>query len=196
MLRAAAEVIAEQGFERASLRTIGARAGISRAMPAYHFGSKDALVARLARQGNERTLAATVAAVDQAQGDLDTMPTIEALRILIETYLEVLAGSDAPEERAVVVMWGASFPSEAPLSAVRESDLETLEILTTFIRQGQEDGSIRSDLDATSASVFVMGIARGIAGLSLNHPEIADSTAVRRLCGQAIVATLGSDATT
>jgi AcrR family transcriptional regulator len=193
LLRAAAELIAERGFDRASLRSIGARAGISRAMPGYHFGSKDALVAQLARQGNEKTMAATAAAVERAHGDIEALPTLEVLRSIIETYLEVVAGTDAPEERAVVVMWGASFPAESPLPAVRESDRATHELLTDLIGDGQTDGSIRTDIDATSAAVLVMGIARGIAGLSLNHPDVADTVAVRQLCGEAIVATLAPD---
>jgi hypothetical protein len=32
-----------------------------------------------------------------------------------------------------------------------------------------------------------MGMARGIAGLSLNQPDIADTDGVRHLCGRAIV---------
>jgi AcrR family transcriptional regulator len=195
LLRAAAELIAEQGFERASLRSIGERAGVSRAMPGYHFGSKTALVARLARQGNERTFAATVATVERAHGDPEALSTLESLRIIIETYLEVIARSEAPEERAVLVMWGASLPAESPLSAVRDSDRETHELLTAFIREGQADGSIRSDVDAGSAAILVMGTARGVAGLSLNHPEVAGTAAVRQLCGEAIVATLAPDPT-
>ena len=47
LLSAAAELIAERGIERTSLRSIGDRAGASRAMPGYHFGSKEALIERL-----------------------------------------------------------------------------------------------------------------------------------------------------
>jgi AcrR family transcriptional regulator len=162
-------------------------------MPAYHFGSKDELVARLARQGNEKTMAATAAAVERAHGDLDSMPTLQSLRAIIETYLDVLTGSDGPEERAVVVMWGASLAAESPLSAVRQSDRETHELLTGFIGEGQSDGSIRSDVDPAAAAALVMGMARGIAGLSLSHPDVADTADVRRLCGEAISATLAPE---
>jgi AcrR family transcriptional regulator len=190
VLRAAAEIIAERGVDGASLRSIGARAGTSRAMPAYHFGSKDGLIERLAQQGHARTIAAAAAAVDAAHEDVQELSTLDVLRVTIETYLEVLAAPEAPEERAVVVLWGASFPAGASMPALDESDRDTHHQLAQLIRTGQDDGSIRTDLDPEDASAVVMGMARGIAGLSLNQPDIADTDGVRRLCGRAIVALL------
>jgi AcrR family transcriptional regulator len=192
LLRAAAELIAERGVERASLRSIGARAGISRAMPAYHFGSKDALIARLAERGQERTIAATAAALQRRGDQPEAMTTLEVLCATIETFLEVLAAPDAPEERAVVVIWGAAFPSDAPLPAMAESDRETHRDLAGLIRRGQADGSMRADLDPDDAATVVMGLSRGIAGLSLNDPPMADTPTVRRLCGDTIRALLGT----
>ncbi len=190
MLGAAAELIAERGFDRTSLRSIGERAGVSRAMPGYHFGSKDALVAQLVQRGSEGTVAAAADAVASAHPDGDPASTLEVLRVIIETFLDSLAVGGAPEERAVVVMWGASFPSEGPLPAVVESDARTHRALAETIRAGQEDGSIRTDVEGDAAAWWVMGLARGLAGLSLNHLEAATDPAVRALSGESIIATL------
>jgi AcrR family transcriptional regulator len=187
LLSAAAELIAERGIERTSLRSIGDRAGTSRAMPGYHFGSKDALIDRLAQRGHERTLAAAFATAD---GGVDTLDKLAVLRVTIETFLELFARAEAPEERAVVVMWGATFPSESRLDAMVESDRETHGFLADHIRAGQAEGSIRSDLDADSAAVMVMGMARGIAALSLTHADLADTAGTRNACGDAIVGAL------
>src|SRR5262245_31645311 len=62
LLDAAADLVAERGVERASLASIGTRAGASRGLPNHHFGSKDALVARLARRAQNRIDDAMVAA--------------------------------------------------------------------------------------------------------------------------------------
>ena len=105
-------------------------------------------------------------------------------------FLEVFARAEAPEERAVVVMWGATFPSDARLDAMLESDRETHGFLAGHIRGGQADGSIRSDLDAESAAVMVMGLARGVAALSLTHTDIADTAQTRTAVGDAIVGAL------
>src|SRR5207245_1194918 len=87
LLRAAAELIAERGFERTSLRGIGARAGTSREMPAYHFGSKEGLISRLADRAHERTLEATAEALGCTDRRIEELSALEALRVTIETYL-------------------------------------------------------------------------------------------------------------
>lgn len=190
LLEAAADLIAERGFERASLRAIGERAGVSRAMPAYHFGSKDALVARLVQRGTEKTIHAAIEAFDDEHPGDEPGSHLESVRIIIETYLGSLADGAAPEERAVVVMWGASFPSEDPVPAVVESDRQTHGALSATLRSGQEDGSVSTALDADAAAWWIIGMARGIAGLLLTQPSVVSNTEVRRLCGEAIVATL------
>lgn len=195
LLRAAAELIAERGIERTSLRSIGARAGASRAMPAYHFGSKDGLIAQLARQGHELTMAATADAVARDEHDLESMPMLDALSTIIETYLEVFTGDAPPEERAVVVMWGATFPSESPLPAMVDSDRNTHRELTEIVRLGQDDGSVRRDVDAAVGATMVMGLARGVAALLLTHDDLADARAVRALAGETIRAALGVEQT-
>ncbi|OHV24694.1 TetR family transcriptional regulator [Parafrankia soli] len=196
LLRAAAELIAERGFERTSLRSIGARAGTSREMPAYHFGSKEGLITRLAERAHERTLEATAEALERTDRRAEELSALEALRVTIETYLEVFVAADAPEERAVVVMWGATFPSDSPLPAVVHADRQTHRDLAETIRAGQQDGSIRADADADAAAVLVMGMARGIAALSLAHPGAADPAKVQALCGEVITASLQDPSTT
>src|SRR5580700_10998436 len=54
LLDAAAELVAERGVPGASLASIGGRAGVSRGLPTHHFGSKDALVGRLAERAQSR----------------------------------------------------------------------------------------------------------------------------------------------
>lgn len=194
LLQAAAALIVERGFERASLRSIGERAGTSRAMPGYHFGSKEALVARLVQRGSEGTILAAADAVGRAHPDGGPVSTLDVLTEIIGTYLDSLATDGAQEERAVVVMWGASFPTDEPLPAVGESDRQTHHALADFVRAGQDDGSIRVDVDADTAAWWVMGLARGLAGLTLSQPTVAADDAVRGLCRDAIRSALAPPA--
>lgn len=159
-------------------------------MPAYHFGSKESLITRLTERAHERTLAATAEALKRADRRAEELSALEKLRVTIETYLEVFIAADAPEECAVVVVWGATFPSDSPLPAVVDADRQTHRDLAAVIRAGQQDGSIRADVDADAAAVLVMGMARGIAALSLAHPGAADPAKVQALCGEAITASL------
>jgi AcrR family transcriptional regulator len=186
LLQAAAELIVERGIEGASLRSISERAGISRAMPGYHFGSKDALIARIADRGHERTMTATAEAVERAGRGREPLSTLEALRLTIETYVDVVGSADAPEERAVIVMWGATFPTASTLPAMVESDRQTHTDLAGLIKHGQDEQSIRADIDAAAAALVIMGLSRGVAALSLTHTDVADPATVRQLTGEAI----------
>jgi AcrR family transcriptional regulator len=190
LLSAAAELIAERGIDRTSLRSIGDRAGASRAMPGYHCGSKEALIERLVHRGHERTLAAAFDGLAASDRDAEGLTRLEAVRIMIETFLEAVTRPGTPEERAVVVMWGETFPSESRLDAMVTSDRETHALLAEQIRAGQAEGSVRTDLDAGAAAVMVMGMARGVAALALTHTDIADTEQVRRACGDAIIGAL------
>jgi hypothetical protein len=75
------------------------------------------------------------------------------------------------------------------------ADQATHQALARLIREGRDDGSIRTDLDANAAALLIRGMARGAAALSLSHPDAADPAHVRDLCGQAIAAVLGNPAT-
>ncbi|WP_235497556.1 MULTISPECIES: TetR family transcriptional regulator C-terminal domain-containing protein [unclassified Frankia] len=103
----------------------------------------------------------------------------------MDTYLGLFAAADA-EARAVVVLWGASFATESDLPAVREAARLRHRELTGQIRAGQQDRSIRADIDPAAAAVVVMGMVRGAAALSLAEPDAADPNQVRKLCGDAI----------
>ena len=67
LLSAAAEVIAERGINGASLSVIGERAGTSRGLPAHHFGSKDALVARVASAAQDRMAEVLLASIERSR---------------------------------------------------------------------------------------------------------------------------------
>lgn len=192
LLQAAAELIAEVGVERTSLRSVGERAGISRAMPAYHFGSKDGLIGRLVDHAYGRTFDATTAALRGTEGDIDQLSRLDLLRAIIETYLTIVSSGESVEERAVLVMWGATFPSASDLPTMVQADQATHRALAHLIREGQHEGSIQRHLDADAAALLIMGLARGTAALSLSHPDAANPIHVRELCGQAIAAVLGN----
>ena len=86
-------------------------------------------------------------------------------------YLELFENPTA-EERALIVMWGATFPSQASIDGMLEADQRSYDGWADLIRRGQEDGSIRSDLDPTAAAVVLFGLMRGVAALLLTESEI------------------------
>ncbi len=189
LLSAAAELVAERGIDRASLASIGERAGSSRGLPTHHFGSKDALVARLARRAQDRVGDATAAAFERRRTSSGDAPGLERVRVTVDAYLELFEHPTA-DARALLVMWGATFPSEAEVDGMIEAQQTAYAGWTDTIRQGQHDGSIRQDLDPVSAAVVLFGMMRGVAALLVTDAELIDMTGARRTCDEWISAAL------
>jgi AcrR family transcriptional regulator len=189
LLRAAAELIAERGIERATLARIGERSGASRALSTYHFGSKDALIARLASDAQDRMREATVTALEAAGGGAATVTALDGLRAMVDTYLHRCEHPTALD-RALLVMWGATFPTEASVEGMVEADRRSYDGWSELIRQGQAEGSIRDDLDPGATAVMLLGFMRGVAALLSTDAAITDMGGVRRTCDAVITAAL------
>ena len=189
LLDAAAALIAERGVEQASLARIGESAGTSRGLASHHFGSKDALVARLARRSQDRVAAATLNALERVHQSPEDVSALDLLRATLDTYLDLFENATV-DERALIVMWGATFPSRASIDGMLEADQRSYDGWADLIRRGQQDGSIRDDLDPTAAAVVLFGLMRGVAGLVLTESEIKDMGNVRTTCDAWVVGAL------
>src|SRR5262245_59087571 len=165
LLDAAAELIAERGVEGTSLASIGERAGVSRGLPTHHFGSKDALVARLARRAQNGIRRATQRSLDQARRSIDEISALDLLRLTVDTYLDLLSqpGSD---QRALIVMWGSTFPSGASVEGMVDADRASYDGWAELIARGQDEGSIRAEIDPKAVAVVLLGLLRGVAAVS------------------------------
>jgi AcrR family transcriptional regulator len=163
---------------------------VSRGLPTHHFGSKDALVARLA----ERTQSRIRQAMDDEASRRRTegsgaLTALEEIVIVVDTYLEMF-DVPGPDQRALLVMWGSTFPSQGSVVGMTDAERRSYEGLTDLIRSGHHDGSVRSDLDVLAAAVLLHGLMRGTAALFLAQPHPADMDVVRRTCRTWIVSAL------
>jgi AcrR family transcriptional regulator len=178
LLAAAAEVIAERGINGASLSVIGERAGTSRGLPTHHFGSKNALVARVASAAQDRMAEVLVAAVERSGQGTDEMAGLDLVRMSIDAYLELFEHPTAPD-RVLIVTWGATFPSESSIEGMLDADRRAYKGWSDLIERGQRDGSIRTDFDPAASAVVLHGMLRGVASLLLTESEYTDMTSVR-----------------
>jgi AcrR family transcriptional regulator len=177
LLIAAAAAIAERGVNGASFAVIGDRAGTSRALPTHHFGSKDALVALVASTAQDAVLAAMTEAIE-SERRLRDLSGLEVVRTLVNTYLGLFEHPTA-QLRALIVMWGSTFPSDASIEGMLDADQRAFEGWAGNIRDGQADGSIRSDVDADASAVVLHGLLRGVAALVLTEAKYTDMSRVR-----------------
>lgn len=128
LLDAAETVLARDGLERMSLRSIAASVGVSHAAPAYHFGSLRGLLTALAANGFERL----AVAMEKARGNAETWQT-NALGATGVGYIEfaldaenlfrLMLASTMPDFRDAHLKWAANLafgklkPEEREMSA-------------------------------------------------------------------------------
>ncbi|NPD03774.1 TetR family transcriptional regulator [Nocardioides sp. zg-1308] len=150
ILDATIEVIAEEGFARASFARIAERAGLSSTrLISYHFAGKDELVAALVEHvvsGIGEHVGALVGAETTARGRLrayveGVVGHADSHRAQMSALLQVvLSGA-----------WGAGGP-------VGPSDASHLE---RILRQGQEAGELR-DFDVRVVAATVQRAVEGV----------------------------------
>lgn len=181
LLKAAEELIAQQGITATSLAQIGERAGYSRGLVNHHFGNKDALIERLAEHA-QGWFTRRTAEIKAASGR-------EAILATIDTYLEIsLSGNKSAH--AFLVMWGESFPHDASIGGLLESDTRARAGFEEMIIAAQSDGSINSDIDPKAAATIMLGLIRGVAAQSIVAGSDLGRDRVRAQCRKFIEAAL------
>lgn len=149
LVRAAVELIAEQGIERTTAAQIGERAGYSRNMVRDRYGSKEALLETLLDQEfGQRLLPAfrrerTGAGLERVLGQLDD------LLAAVEEEPEIM--------RAMIVL---SFEAPGPVDTIRPFFTDLISgyerEMAGHLKLGERDGSVRAGLDPErEAETFV-----------------------------------------
>jgi AcrR family transcriptional regulator len=107
IIKAAARIFAESGYEGASIRSIVARADVNQAAISYHFGSKEGLY--------RAVLAMALAALQTADGS-HPMPGAEvgrdaALRAFVRRQLQPMLGRDELSQYMRIFNWETVRPT-------------------------------------------------------------------------------------
>lgn len=171
LLDAAAALIAEHGTAGMTLPRIGERAGYSRGMVTHHFGSKAALVERLAMSLQEHFH-------DHAEPTVRGLDGLEALRSFTAAYIRDVRND--PGAQAFFVLW-AEAATTAPqyLPQMVNTNRRVRGWLTDWVRTGIATGTIHHDLDASAFVAAHLAMLRGIVLEHLADPEGIDLDAIR-----------------
>ncbi|MDQ0790426.1 TetR/AcrR family transcriptional regulator [Streptomyces sp. B3I8] len=163
LLEAAAELVAEQGLRGLTLARVGERAGYSRGLVTHYFGSKQALVERLARAAQSGFV----------PGLADLPPGLDRLIRLIDGYLAQQAKHARPLNKAFLILWmeAATSPDLAPLFRDRTEAFRA--DLREDLTAGIADGTIRPDLPVDETTAAIVAQLRGLALQSLVDPDSA-----------------------
>jgi AcrR family transcriptional regulator len=169
LINAAAELVVEEGVHSLTLARVGQRASYSRGLVTHYFGSKQALLQRLARA----TQTGFVPGLDGAR------PGLDRLLRLIDGYIGSLALLRMTN-RAFLLLWAEAATAPDLGRIFRERDEAFRADLREDVMAGIADGAIRPDVAADDVAVAVLGQLRGIGLQRLVDAPAVDTERLRR----------------
>jgi TetR/AcrR family fatty acid metabolism transcriptional regulator len=186
ILQAATEVFAEQGFVAVTVAEIAERAGIGKGTVYEYFTSKDELLFAVFEWMNE--------GISHRIRDLlvETGTTHDRLRRMLELGAEITR--EQVEMQAVVLdFWAASRGTKSE-ERYNQACLETFRsyrrLVADVIREGQNTGELRSEIDPEAVATMVVAAMDGLGVQIFFDREIDPSTTVDGF-GEVLLAGLG-----
>ena len=167
MLEAAMALVLEHGTDKTTLAMIGEKAGYSRGLATYRFGSKDGLYDALCKSISRHWLEYLKRGVGEKVG-------IDAMCAALDTIYRF--EQESPDEaRALQILYsGAASPSagfqRTAVSIRRRQKSDVAE----WMRRGQQAGSVRSNVDADEVAAQYVAYITGMTYLWLISPNSFD----------------------
>jgi AcrR family transcriptional regulator len=165
LVRAAVALVSEDGVSASTFEAIARRSGYSRGLVGQRFGSKlgliEAVIAYL--HGGRESFA-------EASG-LDGRPGLEALLTYADHYVRRLSHMGEVGAYFRLLSWAVADISAFRSVFAAEHDRIGARF-EGWIRQGQAEGQIRPDLDATAAALMVGSQLLGLSIQVLIDPAM------------------------
>ncbi len=164
MLDAAIELVLKHGTEKTTLAMIGEKAGYSRGLATYRFGSKAGLYDTLCKSIGRNWL-------EYLKEGVDDMIGIDAMCAALDSIYQWV--SDSPNEARVLQILHCG--SASPGSEYQETSIgihrRQLSDVVEWVRAGQRQGQICSNVDADAVAAEYVAYSSGITFLWLLSPE-------------------------
>ena len=172
ILRAAVEVMGEDGYEGASTRDMAARAGVSVAAMYHHFPSKLGLLREFLDEAYDVTMARIERRLDGVDDPVERLESVVAT--LIWTHLH-----DEFAQRASTVAFREYTRLDAPdRAAIEVKRTALLDLVEGVVRAGIATGEFGTDEPRETARAIVT-LATSLVGLHVEmHRSLDEITAL------------------
>jgi len=168
LVKAAIDIISEEGVATATFDMIARRSGYSRGLVGQRFGSKQGLI--------DAVIAYLQAKQDAAASDrrIDELPGLKALLTYVDFYLKELA--DEREGLAYFRLLSSAVADNLALAATfAATHAVARSRLEAWVRRGQREGNVRADLDPFSTAMMTGSLLLGVSIQLLVDPAWAGS---------------------
>lgn len=167
MIDAAVELILEHGTEKTTLAAIGERAGYSRGLATYRFGSKAGLFDEVCKAISRQWLGYLKEGVGKLAG-------VDAMCAALDALFKFI--SDMPQQASVlhILYCGAGSPKSEYRSTSAGIHKRQLDDVVNWVQAGIDEGSIRGNVDPRSVAAQYIAYTSGMAYLLLIGTESID----------------------
>lgn len=167
MLDAAIGLILEHGTDGTTLAAIGEKAGYSRGLATYRFGSKAGLFDEVCKSISRKWL-------DYLKKDVGDRVGIDAMCAALDSFFRFV--SDAPRDAKVlqILYCGAASPKSEYRSTSAGIHQRQQDDVVAWILAGIENGSVRDEVDPKSVASQYIAYISGMTYLWLISPESID----------------------
>lgn len=171
ILDASAHEFAQHGYGGASLRRIADAAGLKVGSLAFHFPTKDDLVAATLQDGVDSARTALEAALSTLPDDATAE---EFLRAAVNGHLEALHASD--DRAASVVRMVETLPPSLRVAHV-DHERRFAKVWLDVLDRGRQAGIVRADVDLRVLRDLVVGALNSTSTTSPSaHPNLTAVT--------------------
>ena len=167
MVEAAIELILERGTDKTTLAAIGEKAGYSRGLATYRFGSKAGLFDEVCKSISRRWL-------DYLKEGVGDHVGIDAMCSALDAFFRFV--SDSPRDARVlqILYCGAASPKSEYRQTSINIHQRQQDDVAAWIRAGQDDGSIRADVYPESIAAQYIAYISGMTYLWVINPNSLD----------------------
>lgn len=181
ILAAAARLFVEKGYDRATLREVAREAGASTGAVYAHFRTKEDLLLEICRRQAEAqagTLRGALASFSPEDGGFEA-----AFRAALAPFLSLPEEEARRREMVNLLFWYESV-REPKLGALMRGAMSSWrEAVAARVREEQEAGRLRGDLDPGALATVLFALPFGLQLFELLSGEAADREAFVRDAG-------------
>jgi TetR/AcrR family acrAB operon transcriptional repressor len=171
-MAAAIDCFARLGYQGTSIDRIARDAGVTKGAVYYHFRDKEQLLFEAVKERVGEFEKQVLKEVGAGHDD-----ALASLRHVVDACFFHATVSN--HRRFIITLMVEALDTNARLSAEFQSILRRMRaFLARVVSQGQEDGSLRGDVDAEAAAAV---IAAGIMGAEIQHYQDPEKVDLRRV---------------